>query len=223
MSKTTKSSKKQAVGYIGCVYGGIMKQGHVRYFVTSEDVEDHFETFKEHYGSEVRGRYVKTTEQDKFFEEVKEKVSDNHIFGDIYELSVDSSIRAVKEVTGVKKASLLGEDHEDKADKGAETEPEEEVETKKSKKEAKDVKESKDKKTSKTETETKTETKQKKVAKKIEVESEDEPSDAEDEGSESEAESEPEEKPKKKAGKKESKDKEEEKPAKTTKAKGKSK
>lgn len=221
MSKTTKSSKKQAVGYIGCVYGGIMKQGHVRYFVTSEDVEDHFETFKEHYGSEVRGRYVKTTEQDKFFEEVKDKVSDNHIFGDIYELSVDSSIRAVKEVTGVKKASLLGEDHEDKADKGAETEPEEEV--KKSKKEVKESKESKDKKSSKTETETKSETKQKKVAKKIEVESEDEPSDAEDEDSESEAESEPEEKPKKKAGKKESKDKEDEKPAKTTKAKGKSK
>ncbi len=223
MSKTTKSSKKQAVGYIGCVYGGIMKQGHVRYFVTSEDVEDHFETFKEHYGSEVRGRYVKTTEQDKFFEEVKEKVADNHIFGDIYELSVDSSIRAVKEVTGIKKASLLGEDHEDKADKGAETEPEEEVETKKSKKDTiKEVKETKDKKSSKSD-KAETETKQKKVAKKIEkveLESEDEPSDAEEE-SDSEAESEPEEKPKKKASKK---DKEsDEKPSKTTKAKGKSK
>ncbi len=199
MSSKTKSKKSSTTNYYGCVYGGIMKQGYVCFFSTTEDPEEYFTQFKDWYGSKVRGRFVKTSEEEDYLEKVEDKLKDHHIFGKIYEVSVDTASKTLKELTGAKKTSLLGEDestHDE--DKGAKSEAEHDEDEKKVK--AKPTKASKkeeepvvEKSTSKKEDKKEDKKVVAKSSKKAKtVESEDESSDDEQP---SEAESEPEEKP----------------------------
>jgi hypothetical protein len=202
MSSKTKSKKSSTTHYYGCVYGGIMKQGYVCFFSTTEDPEEYFLQFKDWYGSKVRGRFVKASDEEDYLEKLEEKLEDHNVHGKIYEVSVDTASKTLKELTGAKKTSLLGEDesHHDE-DKGAKSEVEHDEDEKKATK----VKASKSKKDEEQpEEKTTTKKEDKKSDKKVvasksskkakAVESEDE-SDAEPSEAESEAESEPEEKP----------------------------
>ena len=205
MSSKTKSKKSSTTHYYGCVYGGIMKQGYVSFFSTTEDPEEHFVQFKDWYGSKVRGRFVKASDEDDYLEKLEEKLNDHHVHGKIYEVSVDTASKTLKELTGAKKTSLLGEDetHHDE-DKGAKSEAEHDEDEKKATK----VKASKSKKEEEPEEKTVSKKEDKKADKKSDkkvvvsksskktaaVESDDE-SDEEPSEAESESESEPEEKP----------------------------
>lgn len=126
MSKVSKSKKNSTTHYYGCVYGGIMKQGYVSFFSTTEDPEEHFSQFKNWYGSKVRGRYVKTSDEDDCLEKLGDKLKDHNVHGQIYEVSVDTASKTLKELTGAKKTSLLGEDEvQHDEEKGGKSEDEE--------------------------------------------------------------------------------------------------
>ncbi len=200
MSSKTKS-KKSNTHYYGCVYGGVMKQGYVYFFSTSEEPEDYFSQYKDYYGSKVRGRFVKSTSEEDYLEKVQEKLEDHQVHGKLYEVSVDTASKTLKEITGTKKTSLLGED-ESHEDKGAKSEAEEEEKKVKVK-----SKSSKSKKDDDDEEEEKTKKSKGKKAKA--VESDDEADSDDEEPSEAESESEDEKETKKKSSKsKDSKKKE---------------
>jgi hypothetical protein len=110
MSSKTKSKKNSNTHYYGCVYGGIMKQGYVCFFTTTEDPEEYFLQFKGWYGSKVRGRFVKASDEEEYLEKLEEKLKEHNVHGKIYEVSVDTASKTLKELTGAKKTSLLGED-----------------------------------------------------------------------------------------------------------------
>lgn len=110
MSNKTKSKKNSTTHYYGCVYGGIMKQGFVSFFSTTEDPEEHFVQYKDWYGHKVRGRYVKVSDEEDYLEKLEEKLNEQHVYNKIYEVSVDTASKTLKELTGSKKTSLLGEE-----------------------------------------------------------------------------------------------------------------
>lgn len=110
MSSKSKSKKNSTTHYYGCVYGGIMKQGYVSFFSTTEDPEEYFVQYKDWYGHKVRGRYVKASDEEDYLEKVEEKLNEQHVYNKIYEVSVDTASKTLKELTGAKKTSLLGEE-----------------------------------------------------------------------------------------------------------------
>ncbi len=178
MASKSKSNKKSTVHYYGCVYGGCMKQGWVQIFETKEDPEEFFTQFKDSYGSKVHGAYAKTTDEEEYFEKIKEKLADNHNHGKLYEVNIDTAKKTLKEVTGAKKVSLLGGDDHDE-EKAAHSEAEEAV------KEVKEVKKVKVKSEAKVEAKPASKTASKKGK---EVESEDESEDEQPSEAESEEE-----------------------------------
>ncbi len=192
MPKDTKT--KKTTNYYGCVYGGVMKQGYVYFFQTTEDPDEYFAQFKDYYGSKVRGRFVKVSDDEEYMEKIQDKLSEQQVHGKLYEVSVDTASKTLKELTGAKKASLLGDDETQAADDGAKSEAEDTPakETKESKKVKVQAKPSKKEEAEESE---KKSAKSKKQTKKVESESEDEePSEAE---SEEESEEEEEAPPKK--------------------------
>lgn len=110
------SKKVEKSGFVCLVYGGCMKQNFVRYFATDDTPEEEFEKYKEHYGSDIRGRYVKVTgsSQDclnKLKTELGKRNVDNS-FGNIFEIHPAPGVKVMKEITGAKKASMWGNDQE---------------------------------------------------------------------------------------------------------------
>ncbi len=217
MPKDTKS--KKTTNYYGCVYGGVMKQGYVYFFQTTEDPDEYFAQFKDYYGNKVRGRFVKASDDEDYLEKIADKLSDHQVHGKLYEVSVDTASKTLKELTGAKKASLLGDD-ETHAEEGAKSEAEEttkeskkvKVPAKASKKEEpeepetkKSAKSNKAKKVESDDEDEEVDTKKSAKSKKAKkVESDEEPSEAE---SEEESEDEEEAPPKKSSkGKEQPKD-----------------
>lgn len=140
MSSKSKSTKKSSVQYYGCVYGGVMKQGYVYFFKTTDDPDEYFAQFQSYYGNKVRGRFVKVADEEDYLEKLEEKLSDHQVHGSLYEVSVDTASKTLKELTGAKKTSLLGED-EHVEEKGAKSEAEEEAPKEEKKVKAKSKKE----------------------------------------------------------------------------------
>jgi hypothetical protein len=130
MSSKSKSTKKSSVQYYGCVYGGVMKQGYVYFFKTTDDPDEYFSQFQSYYGNKVRGRYVKVADEEDYLEKLEEKLSDHKVHGSLYEVSVDTASKTLKELTGAKKTSLLGED-DHAEEKAAKTEADDEGTTEK--------------------------------------------------------------------------------------------
>ena len=210
MSSKSKSTKKSSVQYYGCVYGGVMKQGYVYFFKTTDDPDEYFAQFQSYYGNKVRGRFVKVADEEDYLEKLEEKLSDHQVHGSLYEVSVDTASKTLKELTGAKKTSLLGED-EHVEEKGAKSEAEEEAPKEEKKVKAKSKKEE----TPKEEAKPKASSKKSKAVESEAEDSEDEqPSEAE-----SEPESEEEVKETKKPAKAAKESSEKSKPKKETKAK----
>jgi hypothetical protein len=145
---TTKSKKSTNFTYYGFVYGGLMKQGHVNFFETSEDVNTHFDHYKSYYSDSVKGRFVKVTEKhENFMEELAIKFSKElHNNNTLFECSVDNASKTLKEVTGAKQASTLGNDKDNATEK--EETKKEETKKEETKKEESKVVEKKSKTTS---------------------------------------------------------------------------
>ncbi len=206
MAKDSKS--KKTTNYYGCVYGGVMKQGYVYFFSTTEDPEDYFNQFKDYYGNKVRGRFVKAADDEDYLEKVQDKLSEHQVFEKLYEVSVDTASKTLKELTGAKKTSLLGEDESNQDDeKTAKTETDKKSKSKKASQDDDDDDDEVESKKVKVSSKSKKveETKSKSSKKTKAVESEDESSDDEQPSeAESESESEPEEvkKPSKTSSKK---------------------
>jgi hypothetical protein len=239
--KTTqkKDKKESTEGFAGYVYGGVFRQGHVRYWTVDtvsnvESLEEWLgETFKPLYGNDVQARYVKLDEVDSVMAALEKEHNDAHLNDNLFEVKSNDASKWLKEVTGknqVKTWNTRSNDAEegDKADE----------KPSKGKTVTKDSKESK---------ETKTEGKSskmvtssgKKSASKEKEESEDEASDEEasddevdesgSDGEPTDAESEEEEKTSKgkkdakTTSKKDTKDTKESKSSKDTKSKEKEK
>lgn len=119
MSKTQKDkSQKEKTGFLCFVYGGCMKLGYVRYFPSEHSPEEEFEKFKSHYGSDVKGRFIKVPNPSDAYSKVRAELTKTNIpnpFGDIYELGVITAGKVMKEVNGVKKASTWGQGEKEEA------------------------------------------------------------------------------------------------------------
>jgi hypothetical protein len=98
--------------YTYAMYGGIIKGGYVVVGYTDRCPEDDFfDSFKEKYGYDVKGRYVKCS---KPLEEVKTGIVEaltEYKYGDsesLYKYNVTDIVKVFKEITGAKKANTLG-------------------------------------------------------------------------------------------------------------------
>jgi hypothetical protein len=121
----SKKVQKEKPGYLCLVYGGCMKLGFVRYFPTENTPEDEFDKYKQHYGGEIKGRYIKIVNPTDAYTKVRAELAKLNVtnsFGDIYETGIASAVKIMKEATGVKKASTWGmesNDDDNDADKQA--------------------------------------------------------------------------------------------------------
>ena len=134
-------------GTVGVLNGGIIKQGIVRYFVTDNDLDDEYKKFKDYYGPNLSGRYVKTEDVQGVLTQVKKKLEDlkvNKIGEDIYEISVQNAINIVKDISGEKRASLLGDDDDKKKKEDSDSDSDDDKPKKVEKKEVKKVEKKKD-------------------------------------------------------------------------------
>lgn len=113
MSKT----KKVQNGYVCALHGGVMKQGWTYLFSVDVDgdVDSEFEKYREYFGPDVKGRYVKTTEPTESLEKlfdldgVKANRSGET---NLFEISITNCTLKIKEATGAKTASTWGPEEE---------------------------------------------------------------------------------------------------------------
>jgi chemotaxis protein histidine kinase CheA len=140
MSKTqTKTPKqKKTEQYIGMVYGGIMKHGWCRLFTVNENenIEEVFNSFINHYGPDVTGRYVPSKDLEADMEKIQNDESINTCGvenTDIYQVNVSNMSELIKKATENKRCHFLGkkdekEDKEDKTEKAETKKPKKETE-----------------------------------------------------------------------------------------------
>lgn len=124
MSKVQKEkATKESQGYLCFVYGGCMKSGWIRYFSCNQSPEEEYDKYKNHYGTDIKGRYVKVSNATDTYSKLRTELMNNKIkntYGDIYEIGVLAAVNYMKEVAGVKKASTWGGDVEEE-DEGSKT------------------------------------------------------------------------------------------------------
>lgn len=114
MSKN--KTPKEKPGFLCLTYGGCMKLGFVRFFHTDNTPEDEFEKYRTHYGSEVKGRYVKVVNPADVYSKLRTELTKQNVtnsYGDIYESGVSSAVKVMKDVSGVKKSHTWGMDGAD--------------------------------------------------------------------------------------------------------------
>ena len=108
MASKTKTTKAQTV-YALVLYGGVLKTQVCIVKVFTEDPEDEFETYKEYYGSEIKGRVVKCT---KALATVKDSIFtdlESYLINDsLYKLSVTEIVKILKKATDAKKCTTMG-------------------------------------------------------------------------------------------------------------------
>ena len=118
--------KTVPAGFVGFLYGGIIKHGYVRFFITSDDVTKVFDEFKKVYGNELRGRYVASELYESVLNNVRDKLLSNkfkNIGENIFEISIANSTNTLKEFAGVKKAKILGKSDADAEGSSDEKDP----------------------------------------------------------------------------------------------------
>jgi len=117
MSKVQKEkSTKEGQGYLCFVYGGCMKTGWIRYFSCDHAPEEEYEKFKNHYGSDIKGRYIKVSNPTDAYSKVRAELTKNNItntYGDIYEMGILAAANYMKDANGVKKTSTWGNEGDD--------------------------------------------------------------------------------------------------------------
>jgi len=101
MSKA-KGKALQNNEYVYLLYGGCMKLGYIRFGSTTDDIDTHLEQFKEHYGDEVKARFVKVTESATHLDSILQKHHENAYHGYIFEINVTQGVTALRDATGAK-------------------------------------------------------------------------------------------------------------------------
>jgi len=96
-----------AFTYYICIYGGIIKNGNIVIHRINNKPEEEFNKFTQIYSTRVRGRYVKVSDDEDYMTEIKEKLNEHIISDNIYELSIESAIKTIKEITSAKQASFI--------------------------------------------------------------------------------------------------------------------
>lgn len=102
------SKSKGSVSYIGFLSGGCFKQNNIVMFKYTGDIDDYIKTQMEIYG-EIGGRYTISSDVDKHFDEIKNKIKGKKKSDTVYENSITETVTTIKEVTGAKRMSLIGE------------------------------------------------------------------------------------------------------------------
>jgi hypothetical protein len=98
MPPKTKSS-----GYVFILYNGCIKVGFARTgYLEDGEIETHLETFKEHYGNKVKGRYVKSTTPKEHFEALNEKFTEFSEGECVYKVNTTNLVNGLRDVSGVK-------------------------------------------------------------------------------------------------------------------------
>ena len=216
MSKNKQpAKKKEQTGHIGCVYGGVMKEGWARFFTieADADVDEAFNEYKKYYGSNLKGVYAKASNPDAMLEQINTEQAE-HKNCDLFEISRTTASTTLKKVTGASSVSHWKNPEEDDDNKAKAKEKEKEKETddkkqkpvKKANKEEAVEEEQEDAEEAEQEEEAEEEEEQEQEQEQEEAE------EAEEEEEEAEEEEE-EEKPKAKKTAAKTKSKEEEKPA----------
>jgi len=125
MPPKTKSS-----GYVFILYNGCIKVGFaVTGYLEDGDIETHLETFKEHYGNKLKGRYVKSATPKEHYDNLNEKFNEFAEGGCVYKVNTTNMVNGLRDVSGassVKTWNVYSGSEED-ADgdaSGKETEPE---------------------------------------------------------------------------------------------------
>jgi hypothetical protein len=94
---------KQSSGYVFILYGGIIKLGFARIgFIEDGDIETHLELFKDHYGNNLKGRYVKSSSPKEHFETLQEKFKEFTEGKYVYKIFVTNLVNSLRDVSGVK-------------------------------------------------------------------------------------------------------------------------
>jgi hypothetical protein len=118
--------KTVPAGFVGFLYGGIIKHGYVRFFITNTEVETTFDGFKSMYGNELRGRYVASELYETVLNSVKDKLVSNkfkNIGENIFEISIANASNTIKEFANVKKIKILGKSDADAEGSSDEKDP----------------------------------------------------------------------------------------------------
>jgi hypothetical protein len=94
-------------GFLYCMYSGLLKQTAARVGSTSTDpTVDELPQFKEYYGAQVKGRYVKSKNVQADFAALKTKLEDKLYSGSLYhDINISELVLFMKEVTGSKTCS----------------------------------------------------------------------------------------------------------------------
>ncbi|ARF08826.1 hypothetical protein Catovirus_1_876 [Catovirus CTV1] len=115
MAKENTKSNNNNKGYVGFVYGSVIKTGWVRAFCVSAkgDINEEYTKFFEYYGPSIRCKYVRSNDpQDtlkKFCDLNKDVVCGNTL---LIETSVSSAGTNLKTVSGESTCHNLGPDDE---------------------------------------------------------------------------------------------------------------
>jgi len=210
MPKQTKAKPSELIGFI---YGKPFGTGIIHIFKNKKasTVEDQIKEFQEKYDKEcknISGRYALTDESDVHYDELCKKLAPHSLSSTIYQVSVQQTVDALKEITGAKKlthfapANKVKKEKKEKSDDPAKKAPKKapkakaegkkKTPAKKAEKEEKEDKEDAKKTTKKSvgkkakETDdTEEETKKKKTPAKKNVKKESEEEDAEESEDES--------------------------------------
>jgi len=98
MPPKTKSS-----GYVFILYNGCIKVGFARAgYLEDGEIESHLESFKEHYGNKVKGRYVKSTTPKEHFEALHEKFTEFSEGECVYKVNTTNLVNGLRDVSGSK-------------------------------------------------------------------------------------------------------------------------
>lgn len=91
-----------STGYIFILYGGyFIKTGHLRTgFFTGGKIEEQLESFKEHYGNSVKGRWTKSSTPEDHFNALHEVLKEHSDGKGIYDTNVSQAVTALRDVTG---------------------------------------------------------------------------------------------------------------------------
>lgn len=129
-------AKTKTSGYVFILYNGCMKLGTARSgYLEDGDIETHLETFKEHYGNKVKGRYVKSSTPKEHFDALHQKFNEFAEGECVYKVNTTNLVNGLREVTGSKTSKTWnvypGSEEEADADaSGKETEQEQPKTTK---------------------------------------------------------------------------------------------
>lgn len=112
-AKKSTSTKAAAPvkGAVGFIYGGVLRVGTAWLFAvdTEQEATTVWEERKNVYGKFITCKYCVTEESQDVLEKIKETISAQHDYGDLYSAHVAGLLETVKECSGASKCKTLKE------------------------------------------------------------------------------------------------------------------